>query len=426
MCCETDRGREMRLDFSLPSLSKFSPIFSHYNPVQPITSSSPTSLKPQTPLFLRPPTHCTTLSHLQKWQNWAKTLASSVTATDNGPDTTLLLRELNWLIEDALVNPKSILPQLGNEDMVVTLRAELKDLYVLWKQRIEERRPFQYVVGCEHWRDLVLSVEEGVLIPRPETELVVDLVSDVVEGNEELRDGLWADLGTGSGALAIGIGRVLRTCGRVVATDLSPVAVEVASYNVQRYNLQLLMDRNLRAINTSNGQMEGEKCSLIKQKVNLQGHVNARACHKTMHKHRQKTSKLMGRVDKIKTKLGSWFEPLKDFEGELAGLVSNPPYIPSEHISGLQAEVAKHEPRLALDGGADGMDDLLHLCRGTASMLKPGGFFAFETNGEKQCKFLVDYMKNELKGGFCDVDIVSDFAGMQRFVTGFRSKTNCQ
>ncbi|KAL7248951.1 hypothetical protein ACSBR1_011177 [Camellia fascicularis] len=358
----------MRLGFSLPSLSKFSPIFSHYNPVQPISSSSPTSLKPQTPLFLRPPTHSTTLSHLQKWQNWAKTLASSVTSTDNGPDTTLLLRELNWLIEDALENPKSILPQLGNEDMVVTLRAELKDLYVLWKQRIEERRPFQYVVGCEHWRDLVLSVEEGVLIPRPETELVVDLVSDVVEGSEGLRDGLWADLGTGSGALAIGIGRVLGTCGRVVATDLSPVAVEVASYNVQRYNLQ----------------------------------------------------------DKIEIKLGSWFVPLKDFEGELVGLVSNPPYIPSEHISGLQAEVAKHEPRLALDGGANGMDDLLHLCRGTASMLKPGGFFAFETNGKKQCKFLVDYMKNELKGGFCDVDIVSDFAGMQRFVTGFRSKTNCQ
>ncbi|KAI7980281.1 Release factor glutamine methyltransferase [Camellia lanceoleosa] len=358
----------MRLGFSLPSLSKFSPIFSHYNPVQPISSSSPTSLKPQTPLFLRPPTHSTTLSHLQKWQNWAKTLASSVTSTDNGPDTTLLLRELNWLIEDALENPKSILPQLGNEDMVVTLRAELKDLYVLWKQRIEERRPFQYVVGCEHWRDLVLSVEEGVLIPRPETELVVDLVSDVVEGNEELRDGLWADLGTGSGALAIGIGRVLGTCGRVVATDLSPVAVEVASYNVQRYNLQ----------------------------------------------------------DKIEIKLGSWFEPLKNFEGELAGLVSNPPYIPSEHISGLQAEVAKHEPRLALDGGANGMDDLLHLCCGTASLLKPGGFFAFETNGEKQCKFLVDYMKNELKGGFCDVDIVLDFAGKERFVTGFRSKTNYQ
>lgn len=238
----------------------------------------------------------------------------------------------------------------------------MEDLYVLWKQRIEERRPFQYVVGCEHWRDLVLSVEEGVLIPRPETELIVDLVGGLVKENEELREGLWADLGTGSGALAIGIARILGPFGSVIATDLSPVAVAVASYNVQRYNLQ----------------------------------------------------------DKIEIKLGSWFEPLKNVKGQFVGLVSNPPYIPSNHIRGLQAEVAKHEPRLALDGGPNGMDDLLHLCHGAASMLKPGGFFAFETNGKKQCKFLVDYMQKECDGSFCDVDIVSDFAGNKRFVTGFR------
>lgn len=84
--------------------------------------------------------------------------------------------------------------------------------------------------------------------------------------------------------------------------------------------------------------------------------------------------------DKIEIKLGSWFEPLKNVEGQFVGLVSNPPYIPSHHIIGLQAEVAKHEPRLALDGGSNGMNDLLHLCHGAASMLKPGGFFAFEVS----------------------------------------------
>lgn len=65
-------------------------------------------------------------------------------------------------------------------------------------------------------------------------------------------------------------------------------------------------------------------------------------------------------------------------EGKLAGIVSNPPYIPSDHISGLQAEVGRHEPRLALDGGVTGMNGLLHLCKGAASMLHSGGFFAFE------------------------------------------------
>ena len=69
---------------------------------------------------------------------------------------------------------------------------------------------------------------------------------------------------------------------------------------------------------------------------------------------------------------------MSEFKGQVAGLVSNPPYIPSGHIDGLQPEVGRHEPILALDGGDDGMSDLLHICNGAASMLKSGGFFAFE------------------------------------------------
>lgn len=64
--------------------------------------------------------------------------------------------------------------------------------------------------------------------------------------------------------------------------------------------------------------------------------------------------------------------------GKLSGIVSNPPYIPRCKIPGLQAEVGRHEPILALDGGESGMEDLLHLCRGLAAALEPGGFFAFE------------------------------------------------
>ena len=75
---------------------------------------------------------------------------------------------------------------------------------------------------------------------------------------------------------------------------------------------------------------------------------------------------------------GSWFKPLKDVEGKLAGTVSNQLYIPSDNISRLQPELGRHEPRLALDGGLNGMDDLLHLCNGAALMLRPGGFFIFE------------------------------------------------
>lgn len=334
-------------------------------------SSRTTLVKPQIPLFLRPSTFKTTLTDLKRWHLWAKSLASSVGSTflklDNGPDSNQLLRELNWLIEDAIGTPKSILEQPhkeSNDNSSVLIRTCLDELYVLWKQRVEERKPFQYVVGCEHWRDLVLSVQEGVLIPRPETELIVDLVDDVIKENEELREGLWGDLGTGSGALAIGIARILGSKGRVVATDVSPVAAAVASYNVQRYDLE----------------------------------------------------------EKVHVKQGSWFEPLRDDEGEFVGLVSNPPYIPSKDIGGLQAEVGRHEPRLALDGGASGMNDLIHLCDGAVSMLKPGGFFAFETNGDEQSKYLVHYIETKTHGSFSQVKMVSDFAGIQRFITGFRGR----
>lgn len=338
------------------------------NPGRPI-SSSVVSLKPQTPLYLRPPVFHESLTELKKWHKWAKEQASSVGSAfldlDNGPDSTLLHRELNWLIQDAFQQPSALNPDESHDDSgMVSLRVRLVELYELWKQRIEGRRPFQYVVGCEHWRDLILSVEEGVLIPRPETEIIVDLVDEAMKENRELENGLWADLGTGSGALAIGICRVLEGSGRVVATDVSDIAVAVASYNVQRYCLQ----------------------------------------------------------DRVAVRRGSWYGPLKCDEGKLAGLVSNPPYIPSADIDGLQAEVSKHEPRLALDGGANGMSDLLHLSRGAASILKPGGFFAFETNGDMQSEFLQDYINTEMEGSFCRLKIVSDFTGIKRFVTGYRAR----
>ncbi|XP_048129530.1 release factor glutamine methyltransferase isoform X2 [Rhodamnia argentea] len=300
----------------------------HSSPSPPPPPQLASSPPPLLPLFLRPPEYTTTVSDLLEWHSWAKSLAASIGSSfedsDNGPDSTLLCRELNWLMEDVLdgSDPSLMHKAVARDDpdTIISLKADVQELYSLWKQRIDERRPFQYIVGCQHWRDLILCVREGVLIPRPETEIIVELVGDVISKDEGLREGLWADLGTGSGAIAIGIAKILGNYGRVIATDLNPVAVQVASFNVERYSLQ----------------------------------------------------------DKIEVREGSWWEPLKGVEGKVAGLVSNPPYIPSDDISGLQAEVGRHEPRLALDGGAEGMDDLLHLCNGAASMLKPGGFFAFE------------------------------------------------
>ncbi|KAK8942598.1 hypothetical protein KSP39_PZI009116 [Platanthera zijinensis] len=328
---------------------------SSYSSGAVITSSSASHhtppLKLQSPLFLRPLSHSASPSALLSFRRWAESLARSSAADltfDGGPSSSELIREISWLLQDAT----------SQDGDTFLLRTDLEDLYRLWRQRIEERRPFQYIVGCQHWRDLVLAVSEGVLIPRPETEEIVNLAARV----EGLQDGMWADLGTGSGAIAIAIARMLGENGKVVATDLSEMAVEVAQFNVGRYKLE----------------------------------------------------------NKVEIRQGSWFEPLQDLQGKLSGLVSNPPYIPSSHIHGLQAEVGRHEPSLALDGGENGTDHLLRLCEGSISSLKPGGFFAFETNGDKQSEQIVDFMTTQWSNSFHDIKIEADFAGIKRFVTGFR------
>lgn len=120
------------------------------------------------------------------------------------------------------------------------LRSSIEELEEQWTQRVRDRRPFQYVVGCTHWRDLVLSVQEGVLIPRPETEQMIDLAEAAIAAESSLGDGLWADLGTGSGALAIALARLLPpSTGSVIAIDASPTAVAVARRNVNQYGLMV-------------------------------------------------------------------------------------------------------------------------------------------------------------------------------------------
>ncbi|KAJ1266360.1 hypothetical protein BS78_08G145200 [Paspalum vaginatum] len=296
-----------------------------------------------TPLFLRPASHRVPAAALAAFRLRAAALVP--------PSAPHLRRHLRWLLADAAAND----PASGSDPAL--LRASLDDLEALWLRHVRGRRPFQYVVGNEHWRDLVVAVREGVLIPRPETEAVVDIVKRV----EGFEDGWWADLGTGSGAIAVAVARELGAAGRVFATDVSEVALEVARLNVQRYGVQ----------------------------------------------------------DKVEIRHGSWFEPLEDVKGKLMGVISNPPYIPNVDLPGLQPEVGWHEPKLALDGGKDGLEHLLHLCEGLSSVLKPGGFFVFETNGDKQSEFLVDLISTKWSS-FRNVEAVLDFADIKRFVTGYR------
>mmetsp|Transcript_36663 Transcript_36663/g.69006 ORF Transcript_36663/g.69006 Transcript_36663/m.69006 type:complete len:303 (-) Transcript_36663:261-1169(-) len=301
---------------------------------------------------------------------------------DGGPNSTELKRELDWLLDDAIAEVKlnsdgewrettwmKLNSQLADSDssMEVKTRVSLHALRELWELRIKRRMPFQYIVGSSHWRDDVLMVAPGVLCPRPETEILIDMAMEAIAKNPGLAHGTWADLGTGSGAIAIGLARILAPDASIFAVDASPAAVEIARINTQR-------------------------CRVDEMVVVIEGDGD------------------------------SWYGALEAHMGQLAGVVSNPPYIAASTIARLQAEVRDHEPLMALDGGGlDGMKDLQDIVGGAASALQPGGFIALETGGGDQ-PTIVSKLLSEC-GMFVDIKVVHDYAGIPRHVSAIRSAT---
>ena len=224
-----------------------------------------------------------------------------------------------------------------------------------WQKRLQTRVPLQYLLESVVWRNFTLKVSPEVLIPRPETELLIDIVGETVRGDD---GGIWVDLGTGSGAIAIGLASIL-TKAAIYAIDYSPTALAIAKENI---------------INT-------------------------------------------GFADRIILKQGSWWTPLEKWQGQISGMLSNPPYIPSAEILDLQIEVREHEPRLALDGGEDGLQSIQHLVATAPDYLRSGGLWLVEMRagqGEKVAQML------ENQGNYRQIQIINDLAGFDRFVLAER------
>ena len=231
-------------------------------------------------------------------------------------------------------------------------------LQAKWHQRIYNNVPVQYLVGRTPWRQFDLIVSDAVLIPRPETECIIDLVAEVIAKSPELALGHWVDLGTGSGAIAIAL------------ADLMPHAT-------------------IHAIDTS---------------------VDALAIAKL-------NSEQWGNGDRIHFYHGNWFEPIVHLKGKLSGLVSNPPYIPSKAVLVLQPEVTDHEPHLALDGGEDGLDCLRHLVTTATEYLVPSGLWIVEMM-MGQMDTVVELLENT---GYEQIVRSQDLEGVERFAIGRRS-----
>lgn len=240
----------------------------------------------------------------------------------------------------------------------VQLSISLEALTAGWRRRLQERLPVQYVVGKTVWRRFDLYVSPAVLIPRPETEYLIDLVEQVVRKYPELGMGNWVDMGTGSGAIALGIADLLPQV-QVYAVDYSDAALEIAHKNALQYALDA----------------------------------------------------------KIKFIQGSWWQPLPFLQGQVSGMVANPPYIPNQLVPDLQPEVVRHEPHLALDGGDDGLDDIRQLLREAPQYLIPGGVWMVEMMAG-QAETVANLLAEN--GNYRDIQIHRDLAGIDRFAIALR------
>lgn len=177
--------------------------------------------------------------------------------------------------------------------------------------------PLQYVTGEVAFRHVVVKVRPGVLIPRPETEV---LAGEVLSAIRDIESPHVADVCTGSGCIALAIAQE-HPGALVEACDISPLAVEVTAGNAAR----------------------------------------------------------LGLADRIRVYEGDLFGALPaELAGTFDAIVSNPPYIPSADVPDLPAEVAGFEPHLALDGGPDGLSVYRRLLTEARQWLVPGGWLAVE------------------------------------------------
>lgn len=219
--------------------------------------------------------------------------------------------------------------------------------------------PLQYVTGEMAFRHLVVSVEPGVLIPRPETETLVEIALEHLDGNLANRSddnpARILDLCTGSGCIALSFLRE-RDAVTCTATDISPDAIACARRNAEALDL----DSRLELI----------ECDLA--------------------------------------------DGLADDVAPFDIVVSNPPYIPSAEVDTLDREVIGFEPRVAFDGGADGLDFFRRILSELPRLLADGGLFVCELHEDT----LEDAVT--LCDGFSSARIEKDLTGRNRFLVAIR------
>jgi release factor glutamine methyltransferase len=281
---------------------------------------------------------------LWAWRNWAIDLARARGISE---------REVDWLLQSvADLDRLTLRLESIADHRSIEMAIPLDRLSTLWLDRIEHHQPVQYLVGKTFWRDFELVVSPAVLIPRPETESIIDIAIDLSTSAQQ--QGIWVDLGTGSGAIAIGLAKTLPAAS-IYAVDCSPAALEIARLNANQLDVR----------------------------------------------------------DRIQFSHSNWWSSLAQLQGKVAVMLANPPYIPSQEVLQLQPEVVNHEPHLALDGGMDGLDAMRILVDTAPEYLQPGGIWLVEMMAG-QGAAITDLLARQ--GCYIDIQIIDDLAGLDRFV----------
>jgi len=233
--------------------------------------------------------------------------------------------------------------------------ADIRRYFCLIEERALTGCPIAYLIGEREFHGLRLAQARGVLVPRPETEELVDLAAAHLE--KAPAAGVIVDAGCGCGA--IGIALAVITGRNVIAIDIACDAVELTRRNAA-----------LCAVD-----------------------------------------------DKVRVLRGSWLEPLSFLSPvpNVAAVVSNPPYVRTNLLPGLPRDIFLHEPHMALDGGVDGLDSIRRLMSETKSRLCPSGFFAFEFADDQEAQVL-DHLK---RGGWSRFETKRDLAGLPRMAVAY-------
>lgn len=266
-------------------------------------------------------------------------------------------------IEEAALDARLLLEAVcgtDRNDLLVhgeqPVSPEAEEKYLNWIRQRAEHIPLQQLTGEQDFMGLTFSVNEHVLIPRQDTEILVEEVL------KELHDGMRVlDMCTGSGCILLSLLHYSNDC-EGLGVDLSAEALEVAGRNV----LKVLTPE------------------------------------KAEHAHFLQSN---------------LFEKV---EGKFEIIVSNPPYIASAEVEKLMPEVRNHEPRMALDGTEDGLYFYRRIIEEAGKHLVSSGMLFFEI-GYDQGQAVSELMRTE---GYCEVQVVQDYAGLDRVVLGTYCERN--